>query len=131
MTAADDNSSGNGHSDMVLHHTQKLFESIEKLGDKNLSMARISLEQREREHQTKEKEIEIKERKMMQRRLDNLQAGIDRLRAEKRKLSVEVFQNKRDKTAVELFTNEIKAVNRETHKKKQSLKGNRSSWVVK
>ncbi len=121
VTTADGNCRSNANSDMVLHLTQKLSESIEKLGDKNLSMARIDVEQRERERQTKEKEIEIKERKMTQSRLDNLRAGIDRLRAEKRKLSIQLFQNKRDKTAVEFFTNEIKEINRETDKKESEF----------
>jgi len=108
--------------------------TIESLGDRNLEVARLEAEQKEKDRKEKEKDREhqanVAQLEANQREKDrkhqirmHLRAGIDNLKSERRKLVISLAEhsNKRNKAMVEVFEDQIAEIKTEYKAKEEEI----------
>ena len=107
-----DNESKNYDSSVISSKQEELSRllcnSLQDLGEKTVNVARLDAEEREK---TRRHE-----------RAENLRQGIDTLKAEKRRLFIEVHANKKSKAMVDILMEQIDEVKNDTQGKEVELR---------
>lgn len=127
----DDNTDGaslNSKSDSTSkNELANLSQWIKELGESNERIAQRESEANERiarmESEATERIARENERNRSHSRAENLRQGIDKLKAEKRRLSFERWQNKKNKPMFEFLTEQIDEISNETLEKETELLG--------